>query len=69
MNIIASGVALGFQIDGAKFFFSPQIRENSSDPNWLGGIQKLRWQDEVGRWFFKCQLYLISLFSKHVNLR
>ena len=25
--------------------------------NSLGGIQKLRWQDEVGRWFFKCQHY------------
>ena len=34
-----------------------------------GGIQKLRWQDEVGRLFFKCQLYLISLFSQHVNRR
>ena len=32
-----------------------------------GGIQKLRWRDEVGRWFFKCQLYLISLFRKNVN--
>ena len=27
------------------------------------------WQDEVDRWFFKCQRYLISLFSKHVNQR
>ena len=35
----------------------------------LGGIQKVRWQDEVGRWFFKCQLYLTSLFGKHVNWR
>ena len=34
-----------------------------------GGIQKLRLQDEVGRWFLKCQLYLISLLSKHVNRR
>ena len=33
----------------------------------LGNIQKLRWQDEVGRWFFKCQHYLIRLFSEHVN--
>ena len=23
----------------------------------------------VGRWFFKCQRYLISLFSKNVNKR
>ena len=36
---------------------------------WLGGIQKLCWQEEVGRWFFECQRYLIALFSKHVNLR
>ena len=36
----------------------------------LGGIQKLRWQDEVGRWLFKCQRYLISLvLSNHVNQR
>ena len=26
------GVALGFQIDGAKIFFSPQNRENISGP-------------------------------------
>ena len=24
---------------------------------------------EVGRWFVKCKLYLISLFSKNVNQR
>ena len=33
----------------------------------LGDIQKLRWQKEVGRWFFKCQRYLISLFSKDAS--
>ena len=35
----------------------------------LGGIQKLRWQDKVGRWFFECQRYLITFLNKHVNQR
>ena len=35
----------------------------------LGDIQKLCWQEEVDRWFAKCQLYLIILFSEIVNQR
>ena len=35
----------------------------------LGDIQELCWQVEVGRWFVKCKLYFIVLFSKNVNWR
>ena len=32
LNHPPTGAALGFQIDGAKTFFSPQKRENSFEP-------------------------------------
>ena len=36
-----SGAALGYQIDGAKTFFSPQNRENSSKPSNSAIFQKI----------------------------
>ena len=46
--------------------FWPLTRHNNSPNEYLGGIQKLRWQAWRGG-LVKCQRYYISLCSKLVN--